>query len=86
MSPKAVLDGWLNQAERGAVVADGWLVVVTPTQISIGGTATAPGSKVTMNYPFSLMVLQPVARLVVASSTLGGAFTMSAVAEMRNEQ
>ena len=60
-------------------------ISVITTQISIGGTATAPGSKVTVNYPFSFMVLQPVARLVVQSSTLGSAFTMSAVAEMRNE-
>jgi Flp pilus assembly protein TadG len=61
-------------------------IAVTATQISIGGASTASGSKVTVNYPFSFMVLQPVARLVVGNSTLGSAFTMSAVAEMRNEQ
>jgi Flp pilus assembly protein TadG len=60
-------------------------VTVTPTTISIGGTTT-PGSRVTVNYPFSFMVLQPVARLVVGSSNLGSALTMSASAEMRNEQ
>jgi Flp pilus assembly protein TadG len=60
-------------------------IVVTATQISIGGAVTAPGSKVTLNYPFSFMVLQPVANLVVNGSTLGSAFTMAAVAEMRNE-
>jgi Flp pilus assembly protein TadG len=61
-------------------------VVVTPNvPISIGaGTATA--SKVTVNYPFSFMVLNPVARLVVPGSNVGGApITMSASAEMRNE-
>ncbi len=43
-------------------------------------------SIVTVNYPFSFMVLQPIARLVVSGSTLGGApFTLTASAEMRNE-
>jgi Flp pilus assembly protein TadG len=60
-------------------------VTVTATTIAIGGTTT-PGSRVTVNYPFSFMVLQPVARLVVGSSNLGSALTMSASAEMRNEQ
>ena len=60
-------------------------VIVTAQNISIG-TDTASGSKVTVNYPFSFMVLNPVARLVVKSSSLGGApITMSASAEMRNE-
>jgi Flp pilus assembly protein TadG len=61
-------------------------VALSATQIAIGGGLTASGSKVTVNYPFSFMVLQPVARLVVNNSTLGGTFTMSAVSEMRNEQ
>jgi len=60
-------------------------VVVTATQVSIG-TGTTSGSKVTVSYPFSFMVFQPVAKLVVKNSTLGGGFTMSATAEMRNEQ
>lgn len=60
-------------------------VTVTATQISLGGTTT-PGSRVTVNYPFSFVVLQPVARLVVGDSALGTALTMSASAEMRNEQ
>jgi len=61
-------------------------VVVASTQISIGAT-TAAASKVTVNYPFSFVVLNPVARLVTRGSSLGAAaFTMSASAEMRNEQ
>lgn len=60
-------------------------ISVTSTTISIGGTTT-PGSKVTVNYPFSFMVLQPVARLVVSTSNLGSTLTMTASAEMRNEQ
>ena len=60
-------------------------ITVTATQIAIGGTTTS-GSRVTVNYPFSFMVLQPVARLVVSNSSLGSGLTMSASAEMRNEQ
>ncbi len=61
-------------------------VVVTATTISIGAT-TAPASLVTVNYPFQFIVLNPVARLVVGGSTLGSApFTMTASAQMRNEQ
>ena len=52
--------------------------------ISLGaGTATA--SQVTVNYPFQFIVLQPVARLIVANSTLGTPLTMTASALMRNE-
>ena len=53
--------------------------------ISIGGT-NASASIVTVQYPFSFMVLNPVARLVVPTSSLGGApITMTSTAEMRNE-
>jgi hypothetical protein len=40
---------------------------------------------VTVDYPFDFMVLQPVASLVVANSSVGESFTMSASAVMRNE-
>ena len=60
-------------------------VVLAPNvPISIGA-GTASGSKVTVNYPFSFMVLNPVARLIVPGSSLGAPITMSASAEMRNE-
>jgi len=83
--PDAVQTRVKNYMALGGLDGATASISVITTQISIGGTATAPGSKVTVNYPFSFMVLQPVARLVVQSSTLGSAFTMSAVAEMRNE-
>jgi Flp pilus assembly protein TadG len=59
---------------------------VTATQVSIGGGNTSPGSRVTVEYPYAFMVLQPVARLIVRSTTVGSSFTMRATAEMRNEQ
>jgi Flp pilus assembly protein TadG len=64
---------------------DATIVVNRNTTLSIGAT-TATGSQVTVQYPFSFMVLQPVAGLVVHGSTLGGEeITLSASAEMRNE-
>jgi Flp pilus assembly protein TadG len=50
------------------------------------GASTAAASTVTVNYPFSFIVLNPVARLVTSGSTLGAApLSLSASAEMRNE-
>jgi Flp pilus assembly protein TadG len=52
--------------------------------VPIAGTNTA--STVTVTYPFSFIVLNPVARLVVSGSTMGAsAFNMVATATMRNE-
>jgi Flp pilus assembly protein TadG len=60
-------------------------VAVTPNTTISYGSGSASGSKVTVNYPFSFMVLNPVARLVVKGATVGAPITMSASAEMRNE-
>jgi Flp pilus assembly protein TadG len=57
----------------------------TASTVDIGGGVTANSSLVTVTYPFQFMVLQPVARLVVPGATLGGAFTLTATANMRNE-
>jgi hypothetical protein len=43
------------------------------------------GTTVTITYPFSFMVLRPVALLVNPHGHLGGAITMHATATMRNE-
>ena len=47
------------------------------------GTATA--SRITVDYPFQFMVLNPVARLVQSGSTVGTPLTMQSSALMRNE-
>jgi Flp pilus assembly protein TadG len=60
-------------------------VVITETTVPINGAITAPAARVRVEFPFEFMVLQPVARLVVANSTAGGAFTMVATTVMRNE-
>jgi Flp pilus assembly protein TadG len=57
--------------------------IVIERNVAFGGSTA---SRITINYPFNFMVLSPVARLVVQTSSLGsGALTMSAVAMMRNE-
>lgn len=61
------------------------VINVTAVNIPMGAT-NVPGTRVTVNYPFSFIVLNPVARLVVRGSTLGNApITMVATSEMRNE-
>jgi Flp pilus assembly protein TadG len=60
-------------------------VSVTAVQLNIGAAGTASGSRVQVNYPFTFMVLQPVARLIVSGSMSGAPITLSARAEMRNE-
>jgi len=47
------------------------------------GTTTA--SRITVNYPFQFIVLNPVARLVRSGSTVGTPLTMQSSALMRNE-
>jgi len=59
-------------------------VVINNVTIPMGAT-NVQGSRVTVNYPFSFIVLQPVARLIVHGSLTGAPITMTAVAEMRNE-
>lgn len=49
------------------------------------GAATVSSSVVTVNYPFEFMVLGPVARLVVANSTMGAPIVLTAASQMRNE-
>jgi Flp pilus assembly protein TadG len=84
--PDAVATRVKSYLALGGLTTCDTCIVTTPTSISIGGALTAAGSKVTVTYPFSFMVLQPVANLVVKKSKAGGSFTMTAVAEMRNEQ
>jgi hypothetical protein len=52
--------------------------------INVSG-ASIGATLVTVDYPFSFIMLQPVARLVVPNSTAGSALTMRATSLMRNE-
>lgn len=60
-------------------------VAVTNVSIPIGAAGTVQGSRVAVTYPFTFIVLQPVARLIVHGSMTGAPITMTAAAEMRNE-
>jgi Flp pilus assembly protein TadG len=69
---------------NGALPEAGTAAIVINRSEPFGVGTTA--SRVTINYPFNFMVLNPVARLVQRSSSLGrGTLTLSAVALMRNE-
>jgi len=54
----------------------------TPVTVGAGTAAT---SVVTVAYPFSFIVMNPVANLMVSGSTVGNPLTLTAAAEMRNE-
>jgi Flp pilus assembly protein TadG len=61
-------------------------ITVNQNMVMAIGATNASASLVTVNYPFSFMVLNPVARLVVKNSTTGGSgITLHGTAEMRNE-
>jgi hypothetical protein len=47
--------------------------------------ATAPAARIVVEYPFTFMVLQPVAKLVVNGSLAVEPFTMRMTTIMRNE-
>lgn len=49
------------------------------------GASTATASKITISYPFTFVVLQPISKLINPSSALGAPLTMSVSALMRNE-
>jgi Flp pilus assembly protein TadG len=60
------------------------VTVNSSATITVNG-ASVQASQVTVDYPFNFIVLQPVARLVTPSTSLGSAITMRAEAVMRNE-
>jgi len=60
-------------------------VTVTPIAVATGAAATAPASQVTIAYPFTFIVLQPVAQLLVSGSMAGDPITVTKTAVMRNE-
>ena len=71
-------DGQLSNASSAVVNVN------KTSSINVNGTAVS-ASLVTVDYPFSFIMLQPVVRLVVQGATVGGPITMRATAVMRNE-
>jgi Flp pilus assembly protein TadG len=61
-------------------------IAVNQSATVIVGSGTATASTVTVSYPFSFVVLDPIARLISSgSNNFGSAFSLSSTAEMRNE-
>src|SRR5262245_16645782 len=81
------------QARVTAFLTSGQLANAATARVDVNqnidipiGVGTAKASLVTVSYPFSFVVLNPVARLVTRGTNLGGApITLSASAQMRNE-
>jgi Flp pilus assembly protein TadG len=62
------------------------VVVNQNATVTIGAGKTASATVVTISYPFSFVVLNPIARLVTPGAKLGAApITLTASAQMRNE-
>lgn len=80
------------QARVVQYMTDGHLYAAHSADVTVNRNATITvngetlgASQITVAYPFDFMVLQPVARLVVPSTSLGDSLTMTATALMRNE-
>ena len=56
--------------------------IVVKRKVTLGSNT---GTEVTIQYPFSFILLDPAVRFVGPASTTGAPLTMSAVAIMRNE-
>jgi Flp pilus assembly protein TadG len=75
-----------NYMQMGITAPESATVLIDrTTTVPLGGTVTASASKVTVQYPFTFIVMQPIATLLVKDSTVGNAFTMASAATMRNE-
>jgi Flp pilus assembly protein TadG len=61
------------------------VLIARDATVSLGGALTAAATKVTVEYPFQFIVLQPIAQLMAKDSAVGEAFTMRAITTMRNE-
>lgn len=87
----AVLPGSTETTVSAAVrnyLTSGALPDAADAAIAVDRNATVganTASRVTVDYPFEFMVLQPVARLVSPGAQTGAPLTMRAVSIMRNE-
>ena len=87
----AILSGVSDDDIRTTVrgyLSSGRLPNATTAAVNIDrnvALGTSSASRITVNYPFQFIVLNPVVRLVSPNSTTGQPLTMQAVALMRNE-
>ena len=80
---EGIVKKYMTDGQLGGV-ANATVAVNQATPMVVNGM-NINASLVTVDYPFSFIVLQPVARLVVKDSTAGSALTMRATSLMRNE-
>ena len=64
--------------------ASAGVTVDRAASVTVNGDPEA-ATQVTVTYPFTVMVLQPVARMVNPGSSIANALTLTATAVMRNE-
>jgi Flp pilus assembly protein TadG len=87
----AVLDGQTDSAVRTRVndyLSGGGLNTLGDSNIVVDRTValgSATASRVTVNYPFEFMMLNPIVRMITPTSTTGAPITMQAATLMRNE-
>jgi len=60
-------------------------VTVATATAAADSVPKAPGSEVTISYPFQFVVLQPVAQLLVSGSLIDSPITVTATSVVRNE-
>jgi Flp pilus assembly protein TadG len=80
---EAVVTQFMKDGQLGGYEA-ATIDVNQAASFTVNGT-TIGATQVTVDYPFSFVMLQPVARLVVKNSDAGTALTMRATTLMRNE-
>jgi Flp pilus assembly protein TadG len=87
----AVLDGQTDSAVRTRVndyLSGGGLNTLGDSNIVVDRTValgSSTASRVTVNYPFEFMMLNPIVRMITPTSTTGAPITMQAATLMRNE-
>jgi Flp pilus assembly protein TadG len=87
----AVLDGQTDSAVRTRVndyLSGGGLNTLGDSNIVVDRTValgSATASRVTVNYPFEFMMLNPIVRMITPTSNTGAPITMQAATLMRNE-
>lgn len=65
--------------------ADADVAIDRDETIAIGAAGTAPATRVTVTYPFSFVMLQPIAQLINPDTETGAPLTITASALMRTE-
>jgi Flp pilus assembly protein TadG len=80
---KALVKKYMDDGQIGNTALE-MIDVNQDATIAVNGTNVG-ATLVTVDYPFTFMMLQPVARLVVSDSNAGSAMTMRATSLMRNE-